>query len=121
MVIRQIRPVPWSQGTGMLRAAFPSCSGRLRGLLAGALLPAMRTALDSRNSAHEAPGRIRLRMAMHVGEVSYDKQGITAVGAPDPLWPTFRCASGPDPSGRYTENGNDGTSSHRDSRGQLAA
>ena len=104
----------------MLRAASPSCSGRLRGLLAGALLPALRTALDSRNSAYEAPERIRLRMALHVGEVSFGKQGITAAGAPDPLWPKFRCASSPDPSRRYTENGNDGTPSHRHSRGQLA-
>lgn len=105
----------------MLGAAFPWCSGRLRGLLAGALLPALRTALDSHNSAHEAPERIRLRMALHAGEVSYGRQGITAAGAPDPLWPKLRFAAGPDPSGRSTANGNDGTSSHRDSRGQLAA
>ena len=49
-----------------------------KGLLAGALPSALVTALSKHNGAHPAAERIRLRMALHAGEVQYDEHGVTA-------------------------------------------
>jgi hypothetical protein len=47
-------------------------------LLAESLPPALITALHRHNATREAPERIRLRMALHAGEISYDEHGTTA-------------------------------------------
>ena len=49
-----------------------------KGLLAGSLPSALVTALCAHNVAHPGPERIRLRMALHAGEVRYDEHGVTA-------------------------------------------
>ena len=49
-----------------------------KGLLAESLPPALVTALDAYNGTHPDPERIRLRMALHAGEVNYDEHGVTA-------------------------------------------
>ena len=46
-------------------------------LLAESLPPALATGLHAHNSAHPGPERIRLRMALHAGEVHYDEHGVT--------------------------------------------
>ena len=47
-------------------------------LLADSLPPALVAELDRHNATHEAPEQIRLRMAVHAGEVRYDSHGTTA-------------------------------------------
>jgi hypothetical protein len=47
-------------------------------LLVESLPPALVTALDRHNSTHKAPEQMRLRMALHAGEISYDEHGTTA-------------------------------------------
>ena len=49
-----------------------------KGLLAESLPPALVTALRTHNGLHPGPERIRLRMALHAGEVRYDEHGVTA-------------------------------------------
>ena len=49
-----------------------------KGLLAESLPSALVTALNAHNGTHPAPERIRLRMALHAGEVHYDEHGVTA-------------------------------------------
>jgi tetratricopeptide (TPR) repeat protein len=49
-----------------------------KGLLAESLPSALVTALCAHNGAHPASERIRLRMALHAGEVQYDEHGVTA-------------------------------------------
>ena len=49
-----------------------------KGLLAESLPSALVTALRAHNGAHPGPERIRLRMALHAGEVHYDEHGVTA-------------------------------------------
>jgi tetratricopeptide (TPR) repeat protein len=49
-----------------------------KGLLAESLPPALVTALRAHNGAHPGPERIRMRMALHAGEVRYDEHGVTA-------------------------------------------
>jgi tetratricopeptide (TPR) repeat protein len=49
-----------------------------KGLLAESLPSALVTALRAHNAAHAGPERIRLRMALHAGEVRYDEHGVTA-------------------------------------------
>jgi hypothetical protein len=49
-----------------------------KSLLAESLPLALVTALRAHNTAHPAPERIRLRMALHAGEVQYDEHGVTA-------------------------------------------
>jgi tetratricopeptide (TPR) repeat protein len=49
-----------------------------KGLLAEALPSALVTALRGHNRGHPAAERIRLRMALHAGEVHYDEHGVTA-------------------------------------------
>ena len=49
-----------------------------KGLLAEVLPSALVTALRMHNGAHPGPERIRLRMALHAGEVYYDEHGVTA-------------------------------------------
>jgi hypothetical protein len=48
-------------------------------LLTESLPSALVTALRMHNGAHPAPEHIRLRMALHAGEVHYDEYGATAV------------------------------------------
>ena len=50
-----------------------------KALLAESLPPALVTALRTHNGGHPGPERIRLRMAIHAGEVHYDQHGVTAV------------------------------------------
>jgi hypothetical protein len=50
-----------------------------KALLAQSLPPALVTALRAHNGEHPGPERIRLRMALHAGEVHYDQHGVTAV------------------------------------------
>jgi hypothetical protein len=47
-------------------------------LLAESLPSALVSALRAHNGAHPDPERIRLRMALHAGEVRYDQHGVTA-------------------------------------------
>jgi tetratricopeptide (TPR) repeat protein len=49
-----------------------------KSLLAESLPSALVMALRAHNGAHPGPERIRLRMALHAGEVRYDKHGATA-------------------------------------------
>jgi tetratricopeptide (TPR) repeat protein len=49
-----------------------------KGLLVESLPSALVRALHAHNDAHPAPERIRLRMALHAGEVHYDEHGVTA-------------------------------------------
>ena len=49
-----------------------------KGLLAELLPSALVAALHAHNGTHPAPERIRLRMALHAGEVYYDEHGVTA-------------------------------------------
>ncbi len=49
-----------------------------KGLLAEPLPSALVTALRAHNGTHPGPERIRLRMALHAGEVHYDQHGVTA-------------------------------------------
>jgi hypothetical protein len=50
-----------------------------KALLAESLPPALVTALRAHNGGHPEPERIRLRMALHAGEIHYDQHGVTAV------------------------------------------
>ncbi len=49
-----------------------------KGLLVESLPSALVTALHTHNSTHLGQERIRLRMALHAGEVNYDEYGVTA-------------------------------------------
>jgi hypothetical protein len=49
-----------------------------KGLLAESLPSALVTELRAHNGTHPGPERIRLRMALHAGEVHYDEHGVTA-------------------------------------------
>jgi tetratricopeptide (TPR) repeat protein len=49
-----------------------------KGLLAESMPSALVTALRTHNGAHSGAERIRLRMALHAGEVHYDEHGVTA-------------------------------------------
>ena len=50
-----------------------------KALLAESLPPALVTALNTHNDRHPTLEQIRLRMALHAGEVHYDQHGVTAV------------------------------------------
>jgi hypothetical protein len=52
-------------------------AGVPKGLLVESLPSALVTALRAHNGAHPGPERIRLRMALHAGEVRYDEHGVT--------------------------------------------
>ena len=70
--------------TAVVRTAATGCSSWFlprcrRRLLAESLPPALVTALRAHNGRHPGPERIRLRMALHAGEVHYDQHGVTAV------------------------------------------
>ena len=49
-----------------------------KGLLVESLPSALVTALRTHNGAHPGAEQIRLRMALHAGEVQYDEHGVTA-------------------------------------------
>jgi hypothetical protein len=49
-----------------------------KGLLAESVPSALVTALRAHKSTHSGQERIRLRMALHAGEVNYDEHGVTA-------------------------------------------
>ena len=66
------------------RTAATGCSSWFpaevpKGLLAESLPSALVAALHAHNGTHTGPERIRLRMALHAGEVGYDEHGVTAV------------------------------------------
>jgi PAS domain-containing protein len=73
--------VPWDdcgaedRGDGVFVLIPPEVP---KALLAEALPPALVTALQAHNGAHPGPEQIRLRMALHAGEVHYDEHGVTA-------------------------------------------
>jgi hypothetical protein len=50
-----------------------------KGLLVESLPFALVTALRGHNGAHLGPEQIRLRMALHAGEVRYDRHGVTGM------------------------------------------
>lgn len=50
-----------------------------KALFAGAMPDALVTALREHNIKHAVEARIRLRMALHAGEITYDQHGVTAV------------------------------------------
>ena len=49
-----------------------------KGLLVESLPSALVTAMHAHNGTHPGEERIRLRMALHAGEVNYDAYGVTA-------------------------------------------
>jgi class 3 adenylate cyclase len=49
-----------------------------KGLLVESLPSALVAGLREHNGAHPGPEQIRLRMALHAGEVCYDEHGVTA-------------------------------------------
>ena len=49
-----------------------------KGLLVESLPPAVVTALRAHNATHPGAEQIRLRMALHAGEVRYDEYGVTS-------------------------------------------
>jgi tetratricopeptide (TPR) repeat protein len=49
-----------------------------KGIFVESLPAALVSALTAHNAAHPAEERIRLRMALHAGEINYDKHGATA-------------------------------------------
>jgi len=49
-----------------------------QGLLVESLPSALVTAMHAHNGTHQGEERIRLRMALHAGEVNYDAYGVTA-------------------------------------------
>lgn len=49
-----------------------------KGLLVESVPPALIAGLHEHNGAHPGPEQIRLRMALHAGEVRYDEHGVTA-------------------------------------------
>jgi NAD(P)-dependent dehydrogenase (short-subunit alcohol dehydrogenase family) len=57
-----------------------------KGLLAESVPSALVVALRAHNGAHPGPERIRLRMALHAGEVRYDEHGVTGAA----VTPAFR-------------------------------
>lgn len=73
--------VPWSscdvedRGDGMLLLVPPHIA---KGAIADALPRRLVAALDEHNRRHPREEQIRLRMALHAGEVSWDMHGITS-------------------------------------------
>ena len=73
--------IPWDdcgvedRGDGMFVLVPPEVP---KALLAESLPSALVTALQAHNGTHPGPERIRLRMALHAGEVHYDEHGVTA-------------------------------------------
>lgn len=73
--------IPWAdrdhedRGDGMFILVGPEVP---KSLLAESLPSALVAALRGHNAAHPDSERIRLRMALHAGEVNYDEHGATA-------------------------------------------
>ena len=73
--------IPWAEcdhedrGDGVFVLVPPEVP---KELLAESFPPALVAALGRHNGTHKAPERIRLRMALHAGEISYDEHGTTA-------------------------------------------
>ncbi len=73
--------IPWAdcdhedRGDGVFVLVPPDVP---KELLIESLPPALVTTLDRHNSTHQALEQIRLRMALHAGEISYDEHGTTA-------------------------------------------
>ncbi len=73
--------IPWAErdhedrGDGMFILAGAEVP---KGLFAQSLPPALVRALQLHNAAHGELEQIRLRMALHAGEVNYDQHGVTA-------------------------------------------
>lgn len=73
--------IPWAdrdhedRGDGMFILVGPDVP---KSLFVESLPPALVTALRSHNATHPDSERIRLRMALHAGEVHYDGHGVTS-------------------------------------------
>jgi CheY-like chemotaxis protein len=73
--------IPWSdgdhedRGDGMLILVGSEVP---KSLFVESLPSALASALRVHNSAHADPERIRLRMALHAGEVNFDEHGVTS-------------------------------------------
>jgi hypothetical protein len=73
--------IPWSdddpedRGDGMFILVGPEVP---KSLFVESLPSALVNALRAHNSAHQDPEQIRLRMALHAGEVNLDRHGSTA-------------------------------------------
>ncbi len=73
--------IPWAccdhedRGDGIFILVPPEVP---KELLAESLPASLAAELDRHNRTHDAPERIRLRMALHAGEVRYDRHGTTA-------------------------------------------
>ncbi len=73
--------LPWDAGSredrgdGLFVLIGPEAP---KSLFVESLPSALVTALDAHNRAHPGPQRIRLRMALHAGEINYDEHGVTA-------------------------------------------
>jgi len=73
--------IPWAdcdredRGDGVFILVPPEVP---KELLAESLPPALAAELDRHNGTHAAPEQIRLRMAIHAGEIRYDRHGTTA-------------------------------------------
>ena len=76
--------IPWTdrdhedRGDGMFILVGPDVP---KSLFVESLPSALIAALRSHNAAHTDSERIRLRMALHAGEVHYDDHGATAAAA----------------------------------------
>src|SRR6266566_3147480 len=73
--------IPWAscdhedRGDGVFVLIPPDVP---KSLVAEALPRALAAALRAHNSAHTAAERIRLRLAVHAGEISYDDHGVAS-------------------------------------------
>lgn len=71
--------IPWAacrhedRGDGVLVLAPASIS---KALFVDSLLGALAAEIIVHNAAHSAPERMRLRLALHAGEISYDEYGV---------------------------------------------
>src|SRR5262249_13551950 len=71
--------IPWDadacedRGDGIFMLIPPEVP---KSLLVEALPPALVAALQAHNGEHDVREQIRLRMALHAGEVNYDKHGV---------------------------------------------
>ncbi len=71
--------VPWldcdreDRGDGILVVIPPTVA---KSVLVESIPEHLAATLTAHNNTHDAPGRIRLRMALHAGEIHYDDHGV---------------------------------------------
>lgn len=72
--------IPWQdcyredRGDGALILVPPQVP---KALLSSAVAASLAAALTAHNQAHDRPARIRLRLALHAGEICHDEHGVT--------------------------------------------